>query len=249
MGDKCERFHVGTDDEVRSPNYPKYADPEWVVSRQSGMLVKYNNGDRSLSKAEWKMVLYHAEQAGNGQIWHSDQTPPGESYPIQTRGLNESPRAERKAPSQPANEPQQDHWPEPQHWDSKKDWSPSWEKKGWNKLDVKKENWSQSSGAAAPSATAPQEVKEETWEDDGHSVWNDKDYKEGYNSKGEDWKKAEEEMKPEPQRKVPHFVPPPPPASPRATLNHQYLKGHDQKQCSRKLKQCQVQSKSQQKPG
>ena len=62
-----------------------------------------------------------------------------------------------------------------------------------------------------PSATAPVEVKEEAWEDDGYS------YKKDYSSKGADWKKADEEMRPEP-KKIPHFVPPPPPpASPRAS--------------------------------
>ena len=141
MGDKCEWFHIGTDDEVRNPECPKYANPEWVVSKQSGMLNKYNDGYRSLNKAEWKMVLYCAEKQGDGQVWHSDQTPPGESHPIQTRGINECPRnAERKAPTQPADPPPQEYWPEPQNWGEKKEWSSLRNQKGWNKLDMKKES-------------------------------------------------------------------------------------------------------------
>ena len=91
-----------------------------------------------------------------------------------------------------------------------------WDQKGWNKLDMKKDNWSRD-GAAAPSVTAPMEVKEEPWDD--YSDHRNVNWNKGWSSKSEDWRKDEEvkEAKPAPPKKISHVMPPPPPASPRGS--------------------------------
>ena len=159
------------------------------------------------------MVLDHAEAAGNDQIYSSDQTPPGESNPMKTTGLNHGPVKERKPPNQPTYRQQQprqeaanqsaasgsEPWP---------DWDPKWNVPGWNLwTDGDQEKWSQSSGAAPSAQAAPVEVKKEGW-DDGYSDYYNKNYNKDYHNKGADWKK-DEEMKPVPSKR--ELAPPPPP--------------------------------------
>ena len=134
-GDQCDYYHNGWDDEVRNPKCPKAligTSKEWVVSEQSGRLIKYNKNTASLGKAEWRMVLQCAEQHNNEQIWHSTQMPPGDSHPLMPQGLNEFPqhgkRMQNEWPSAPSvDRPPQDHWPPgSNHTWGKKDWN-EWE--------------------------------------------------------------------------------------------------------------------------
>ena len=91
-----------------------------------------------------------------------------------------------------------------------------WDVPGWNLwTDGDKMKWSQSSGAAPSAHAAPVEVKKEEW-DDGYSDYYNKNYHKDYNNKGMDWKKADEEMKPVPNKR--ELAPPPPPRpAPRQT--------------------------------